>query len=316
MSVVSDKGKTKSDTTAKVLKYVKLLLPCVIDWLFIYALWEIKAYIYNHSTVFERQFDITDVTISHPKKTDTLPWSKLLHYTLHICCAIIIVVQVVKRKWFFELHQAILGLFLTYLITNLFTDFIKNYAGRYRPDFLSVCDVDFQKVEEQYAYYQNLTSGINYEKFGPRNLFNTTICRGDPEKIKSEQQSFPSGHTSFAFTTMTYLTLYLAGQLRIFFGTGRVWKYFICAIPNFFAWYVPLSRLMDYRHHWQDVVAGGIIGLLYGVGVYYFFYPSLRDPNCDIPIKRFCKCKKEKKEKIDEVEEDDEHEEAKPEEIV
>jgi len=313
MSVVGDNGKTKSDNTAKIIKYAKLLIPCVIDWLFIYALWEIKAYIYNHGKVFERQFSIYDETISHPKKKDSLPWADLLHYTLTICCIIIVVVQLIKRKWFFELHQAILGLFLTYLITNLFSDFIKNYAGRYRPDFLEVCDIDFQKVQEQYAYYQNVTGNLVMDKFGPRNLFNTTICRGERSAIESEQKSFPSGHTSFAFTTMTYLTLYLAGQLRIFYGSGRVWKYFICAIPFFFASYVPFSRLMDYRHHWQDVLAGGIIGFCYAVGVYYFFYPSLRDPNCDIPIRRFC-CKKQKKEKVDEVEADDVPEENKPEE--
>ncbi|KAG4100489.1 acid phosphatase/Vanadium-dependent haloperoxidase [Neocallimastix lanati (nom. inval.)] len=305
----------------KALKYVKILFPYVFDWAVIYAIWKIKEYMYNHSKVFERQFSIFDETISHPGKPDTLPWADLLHYTLISCVIIIVVVQLVKRNFTYGLNQAILGLWFSYLVTNLFSDYIKDYAGRYRPDFLYYCDVDFQKVEQQYQYYRNITGGLDLEEYGPRKLFNTTICRGDPSKIASEQKSFPSGHTSFAFTTMIYLTLYLAGQLRIYDGQARGWKYFICCLPIFFAFYVPFSRLMDYRHHWQDCLAGAIIGTVFAVIFYYLFYPSLRDPNCDKPIRRPCnffnKQKKEKKEKIDEIEEDDEvPKESKPEEIV
>jgi len=67
-------------------------------------------------------------------------------------------------------------------------------VGRYRPDFISVCDVDFSKVEEQYRYYQNITN--NNENYGPRNLFNTTICRASRKDLYEERKSFPSGHSS------------------------------------------------------------------------------------------------------------------------
>jgi len=306
----------KKDT---VLTILKKLLPIAFDWIIIYVIWEVKAYIYGKIPVFERQFSIYDETISYPKQPDHLKWEDLLHYTLTACCIIIVIVQACKRDIKYNLHIAILGLFLSYLATNTFTDYIKNFAGRYRPDFLAVCDVDFSKVEAQFLHYQNITGGISIDNYGPRKLFNTTICRGEKSKIESEQKSFPSGHSSFAFVTMTYLTLYLAGQLRIFEGSARAWKYFICSIPFFFASYVPFSRLMDYRHHWEDVLAGTIMGICCGVIVYYFFYPSLRDPNCDKPIRRGCCCnrKKDKKEKVDEVEEDDEvPKDSKPEEIV
>jgi len=118
---------------------------------------------------------------------------------------------------------------------------------------------------------------------------------------------------------MTYLTLYLAGQLRIFDdhfsvfdGMGRAWKCFIACIPLFFATYVPLCRVFDNRHHWQDVTAGSFIGIFFGIVIYYFVYPSLRDPNCVIPIRH----RSNKKEKIDEIEEDDVPQDKKPEEIV
>jgi len=307
-------------TDNKVLKIILKLIPLAFDWLIIYLLWEIKAYVYNHIPVYERKFSIYDETISYPykKATERLNWYDLLHYTLIASCTIIVIVQLLKRSWLYNLHQAILGLFLSYLITNLFTDYIKNFAGRYRPDFLTVCDVDFKKVEEQFLYYQNLTgSNINIDNFGPRKLFDTSICRCDKSEIPEEQKSFPSGHTSFAFATMVYLALYLAGQLRIFDGKCRVWKYFIVCIPIFAGSYVPFSRVMDYRHHWQDVFAGALIGTIFAITVYYFMYPSLHDPNCDIPYRGTLRNKnKKEKVKIDEIEQDDIPKNNNPEEIV
>jgi len=67
----------------------------------------------------------------------------------------------------------------------------KCLSGRYRPDFLSLCQVDFSKVEEQYKLY-NISSSINY---GQRNLFNTSICTAPKEQIRKGMRSFPSGHS-------------------------------------------------------------------------------------------------------------------------
>jgi len=84
----------------------------------------------------------------------------------------------------------------------------KIFSGRYRPDFLSVCQVDFAKVEEQYKLY-NISSSINY---GPRNLFNTSICTSPIKQIQKEMKSFPSGH---AFSTYIYIYLILFGYYKI-----------------------------------------------------------------------------------------------------
>jgi len=37
---------------------------------------------------------------------------------------------------------------------------------------------------------------MQIDNFGPRNLFDASICKGDPKKIEDERKSFPSGHTS------------------------------------------------------------------------------------------------------------------------
>eukprot|EP00833_Pecoramyces_ruminatium_P015641 jgi/Orpsp1_1/1189673/evm.model.d7180000073646.1 len=152
-------------------------------------------------------------------------------------------------------------------------------VGRYRPDFISLCDVDFQKVEEQYNRYRNITTN---EDFGPRNLFDTSICKAPREVIIEEQQSFPSGHSTCAFSIMSFLALYIAGQIHLM-NKKRVWKYFTAGLPLVLALVVALSRVMDYKHHWEDVTVGSLIGIFCGIIFYFNYYPSLRDPKCDIP---------------------------------
>jgi len=322
----------------RYIKIAKIIGVIIVDWLFVYAIYRIKNELYARATVFERQFSIFDESLSHPymKPVERIKWYPLLHKTLTYTSILIVVIEIGKKiikrdfknwkctllRFLYDTNQAILGLFLAYLITNLFSDYIKNFAGRYRPDFLTVCDVDFDKVREQVAEFDSKYNTTVIENFGPRRMFNTTICRGDKSEISEEQKSFPSGHASFAFTTMTYFTLYLAGQFRLLHGISRVWKYFIVCCPLFFATYVPFSRLMDYRHHWQDVTVGSLIGIIFGITVYYIIYPPLRDDDCDTPHTfRFLECGKKQKEKIDEVEEDDVVEQPvnpdeKPEQIV
>jgi len=108
-----------------------------------------------------------------------------------------------------------------------------------------------------------------------------------------------------AFALLTYITLYLAGQLRLYHGKCRVWKYIIVSGPLFYAVYVPFTRLMDYRHHWEDVLAGALIGIFYAATLYYFIYPPLRDENCDTPTNSY----KESKPKKVKVDDDDDEEE-------
>ena len=63
---------------------------------------------------------------------------------------------------------------------------------------------------------------------------------------------------------------------------------------------VAISRTMDYRRksnpdvlfkpshvssdHWQDVIAGGILGLVMSYFAYRLYYPHLRSPTADYPL--------------------------------
>ncbi|ORX68448.1 PAP2-domain-containing protein [Anaeromyces robustus] len=235
---------------------------------------------------FERQFSLDDVTISHPHKGDTITMMALVIGGALICFVVITGFQYYKKDLKYNYHQAVIGECLNVAASTLFAHVIKNMVGRYRPDFISVCDVDWEKVEEQYSYYYNIssTSSVNY---GPRNLFNTTICKTSREELFEERRSFPSGHSAFAFCTMTYLSLYIAGQIHLLDKKSHLWKYFVVSLPMLLAVVVPLTRVFDYRHHWQDVTVGSILGVFFGIITYYYYYPSLSSPNCDIPYQRY-----------------------------
>lgn len=119
-----------------------------------------------------------------------------------------------------------LGLGLSLSSAMLATNMIKNIIGRLRPDFLQRCNP--------------ITGSV------------LTVCTGNARLIAEGRRSFPSGHTSLSFASLGYISIFLAGQLRIFDGQGYVFKFVTAVSPILFATIIGLSRIMDYRHHWED----------------------------------------------------------------
>ncbi len=115
------------------------------------------------------------------------------------------------------------------------------------------------------------------------------------------RRSFPSGHSSTAFSGMVYLSLWLAGMTgawcfshpapaKSFFGS-RTARLSLTLLPIAFATWVAVSRIEDYvcdpiylicadcsycaqRHHKEDVIVGGLIGTLTATTSYFIYWPS------------------------------------------
>ncbi|GJN34229.1 hypothetical protein PR202_gb22875 [Eleusine coracana subsp. coracana] len=81
-----------------------------------------------------------------------------------------------KKKNFYDLHHGIL----------VITDAIKDGVGRPRLDFFWRCFPDGNDV------YDNITTGV--------------ICHGEKSVIKEGHKSFPSGHTSWSFAGLGFLS--------------------------------------------------------------------------------------------------------------
>lgn len=59
---------------------------------------------------------------------------------------------------------------------------------------------------------------------------------------------------------------------------GHTSKSWAAVLPIFGAIVIGITRTMDYRHHWQDVIVGEILGGLAAYFSYRQYYPSLEHP--------------------------------------
>ena len=55
----------------------------------------------------------------------------------------------------------------------------------------------------------------------------------------------------------------MAGKIRVFDRKGHIAKLCIVVFPLLVAALIGVSRVDDYWHHWQDVFAGGLLGLYF-----------------------------------------------------
>ncbi|KAM0921537.1 hypothetical protein ACQ4PT_006739 [Festuca glaucescens] len=225
----------------------------MVDWIVLVLLAAIAGAL-NIIEPFHRfvSKDMMD-TLLYPLKDNTVPvWA--LGVLAVVVPLLIFAGIYVKRRNAYDLHHAILGLLFSVLITAIITEAIKNGVGRPRPDFYWRCFPD--GVPD----YHNITGQV--------------ICHGDAGVVKEGYKSFPSGHTSGAFAGLGFLAWYLAGKIRAFDRGGHVAKLCIVILPLLLAAMVGVSRVDDYWHHWQDVFAGGILGLVVASFCYLQFFPS------------------------------------------
>ncbi|KAJ2314997.1 hypothetical protein H4S02_001040 [Coemansia sp. RSA 2611] len=216
---------------------------------------------------FHRDFSLTDKTIQYPYKPDSVPFYAAVLLCLVFPLVVIALWAGAVRRSFHDLNSGILGLCMALVLNMMITNTVKNLAGRLRPDFISRCNLDIDTVKEPAI-----------------GLLTSAVCRPQDDSVFDDgMRSFPSGHTSFSFAGLTFLSLWLAGHQHIGDRRGRTYKSFVCLVPLVAAMLVGVSRTKDYRHHWQDVLGGAILGFLMGWFGYLQYYPSPWTRHVDDP---------------------------------
>lgn len=174
--------------------------------------------------------------------------------------AVVFVANFLNTRDFTDFKCAWLGFTLADTLNGVITHSIKVAVGRPRPDFFWRCFPDGEMNPDM-------------------------ECNGDSKAVMEGRKSFPSGHSSFAFASLLYLSLYICGKLHVFTerGRGQSWRLIAAGSPLLIAAMVAISRTCDYHHHWQDVTVGSVIGLIVGYLCYRQYYPSTDSHTCYLP---------------------------------
>lgn len=167
-------------------------------------------------------------------------------YALFIPLAVLIAHNLTTSAPSHKHHVTILGLAISIILTSFLTDVVKNMVGRPRPDLIARC--------------------IPRPGTPDRVLVAVNVCtQTDHHTLHDGWRAFPSGHASFSFAGLGYLSLFLAGQARIFahgagagagsladhtekLVRGDLLRALLCLGPLLGATMIAISRCQDYRH--------------------------------------------------------------------
>lgn len=84
-------------------------------------------------------------------------------------------------------------------------------------------------------------------------------------------KSLYEGHCCVIFPILYYfifligLVLQMYLQIRMTWEGSELLKHLLQFLAVMAAWTTALTRVSDYMHHWSDVLAGIVIGTLFGI---------------------------------------------------
>ncbi|KAF4550060.1 Diacylglycerol pyrophosphate phosphatase-like protein [Elsinoe fawcettii] len=214
---------------------------------------------------FHRLFYLNDHRIQFPHADiERVPVASLFIYAGAIPLAILVVWLLISRAPLQKAHVTVLSFLITIILTIFLTDIVKNSVGRPRPDLIARCKPKSDTPKDK--------------------LVGIEVCtETQPHLLQDGWRSFPSGHSSFAFSGLGYLGFFFASQLYALRPNVDLARMMLVMTPFVAAALIAISRLEDYRHDVFDVTAGSILGVTIAYLTWRRHYPKLSSPQCATP---------------------------------
>ncbi|KAG5527995.1 hypothetical protein RHGRI_028807 [Rhododendron griersonianum] len=246
--------------------------------------------------------------LKYPLKDNTVPPWTVPIYAILLPTAIFLFFYF-RRRDVYDLHHAILGLLYSVFLTAVITNSVKDAVGRHRPDFFWRCFPDGKEVYDQWGdvicHGEKNVVKEGYKSFPSGHTSDVSEVgirvgvEGNEKVIEvvEEEDSNPfekkarkctstiwndfedvtlldgSKKSQWSFAGLGFLSLYISGKIKPFDRRGHVAKLCIVFLPLLIASLVGISRVDDYWHHWEDVFAGGLLGLTVATFCYLQFFP-------------------------------------------
>ncbi|KAL7648813.1 UNVERIFIED_CONTAM: hypothetical protein RMT77_000720 [Armadillidium vulgare] len=212
---------------------------------------------------YERGFFCDDATIRYPYKYPIIPTLFLVLFFLLVPIIVVALIEFMhvkecynvltkkKRfsKWFWSFYRFLRAFLFGFAISLLVVQIFKFTLGALRPHFLDVCnpEVDCNGGNDSYI---------------PGDVCNPESDEDDAF-VRDARLSFMSAHASVSAFCMFFLIFYLQYRLLIQrYTLVRPFLQYICLVLTIL---VSLSRISDHHHHWSDVLAGFLNGLIFAI---------------------------------------------------
>ncbi|KAH6672799.1 PAP2 superfamily protein [Verticillium dahliae] len=217
---------------------------------------------------FHRMFFVNDLHIMFPHaevERVSVQWNFI--YALFIPLGVLIAWNFVTRASVHKHEVTYLCFGIALVMTSFITDVVKNAVGRPRPDLVARCKPEPGTPADV--------------------LVSISVCTETAHHLLHDGwRSFPSGHSSFSFAGLGFLSLFFAGQLHVFrheSGGRDLSRALVCLVPLLGAALIAISRCEDYRHDVYDVGVGSILGYTVAYWSYRRHWPKLTARDCHEP---------------------------------
>ncbi|KAJ5579699.1 diacylglycerol pyrophosphate phosphatase [Penicillium hispanicum] len=304
---------------------VRLGLSYVLDWIVILVVAGVGGLLYK-ITGFTHAFSLEDSSISYPLVSDTVSITVVGIVACGVPAVVILVLSLLipsstiqassqdshRGTWGFRLwewHAGWLGLALSLAGAFFITSGLKDVVGKPRPDFLARCDPDLSNVAA------HVVGGLGLRQSSAAIMVSTGICQNtDASVVKNGFAAFPSGHSSFSFAGLLYLSLWLSAKFAVTFpipfraasrrseedaptpssdnhasfrssaAAPPLYLLLLVLAPIAVALFICATRYADYMHAGWDIMGGSVIGSFFAWLGFGWYHISPRDgQSCGSP---------------------------------